>query len=91
MIASDATVQTADLGNSRPKTQRATSILSRRIWLPAAFYNVLPGFYIFSGISALFATLYISDWFWVLPHTLLFSTACLHMGVIISRRRNRDH
>ena len=64
-------------------------VLSRKIWLPKVLYDLLPVFYIVSGIAALLATLYISDWFWVLPHYLLFSAACLHLGGMIIRRRHR--
>ena len=42
-----------------------------------------------SGFLAFFATLYISEWFWVLPHYLLFSVACLHLGAVVYRRRRR--
>lgn len=67
----------------------AANIASRRIWLPRLVYDVLPYFYIASGFAALFATLYISAWFWVLPHYLLFSAACIHLGIVIQRRRRR--
>lgn len=63
--------------------------LARKIWLPKVIYDLLPVFYIVSGIAALLATLYISEWFWVLPHYLLFSAACLHLGGMIFRRRHR--
>ena len=61
--------------------------MTRKIWLPKALYRALPAFYILSGILALLATIYISAWFWVLPHYLLFSAACIHMGLLIVRRR----
>jgi len=62
-------------------------LLWRRLWLPKVLYTLLPFFYIGAGIAALLATIYISAWFWILPHYLLFSIACLHLGVIIFRRR----
>ena len=65
------------------------SILVRKIWLPKAVYDLLPVFYIVSGIAALLATLYISEWFWLLPHYLLFAAVCLHLGGMIIRRRRR--
>jgi hypothetical protein len=65
------------------------SVLSRKIWLPKLLYNGLPYFYFVAGIAALLATMYISDWFWVLPHYLLFSGACLHLGVMIFAKRHR--
>ena len=62
---------------------------TRKIWLPKLLYDSLPYFYLVSGFLAFFATLYISEWFWVLPHYLLFSAACIHLGVLIYRRRRR--
>lgn len=64
-------------------------VATRKIWLPKLFYDALPYFYVASGILALLATLYINAWFWVLPHYLLFSAACIHLGVLIYRRRGR--
>jgi hypothetical protein len=63
--------------------------MTRKIWLPKALYDLLPYFYLTAGVAALLATLYISNWLWVLPHYLLFSIACLHLGVVIYRRRHR--
>jgi cytochrome c-type biogenesis protein CcmH/NrfF len=40
-------------------------------------------------VAAFLATLYISTWLWLLPHYLLFSAACLHLGILILRRRKR--
>ena len=31
-----------------------------------------------------------SGWVWLLPHSLIFAVACLHMGVLVYRRRNRS-
>lgn len=70
------------------------SVVTQKIWLPKFLYNALPFFYLGSGILAFLATLYVSAWFWVLPHYLLFSAACLHLGLVIFRRRlrgNRPH
>ncbi len=62
-------------------------VAARKIWLPKLLYDCLPYFYLTSGFAAFFATLYISEWFWVLPHYLLFSAACIHFGIIVHRRR----
>lgn len=70
-------------------TRDTGQVMSRKIWLPRLIYDILPYFYIASGFAALFATLYISAWFWVLPHYLLFSAACVHLGIVIQRRRSR--
>jgi hypothetical protein len=65
------------------------NILSRKVWLPKFLYASLPYFYVGAGFSAFLATVYISEWFWVLPHYLLFSVACVHLGVKVYRRRRR--
>jgi len=48
-------------------TCKAVKLASRKIWLPKLLYAAVPFFYIASGIAAFFATLYIREWFWVLP------------------------
>ena len=63
------------------------SVASKKIWLPKILYDGLPYFYLTAGFAAFFATLYISEWFWVLPHYMLFSAACIHLGVSVYRRR----
>jgi len=78
-----------NLSETQEITRDAGQLMSRRIWLPKALYVALPFFYILAGILALFATLYISDWFWILPHYLLFAAACLHMGILVYRKRRR--
>ncbi|MBT8068298.1 MAG: hypothetical protein KJO09_13735 [Gammaproteobacteria bacterium] len=74
---------------ARPRRRDTGSLASRRIWLPKLVYDALPYFYLASGLAAFFATLYITEWFWVLPHYVLFSFVCLHLGVIVYRRRHR--
>jgi len=63
------------------------NLATKKIWLPKLLYDLLPYFYLVSGFAAFFATLYISEWFWVLPHYLLFSAACIHLGALVYRRR----
>ena len=70
-------------------TDAAESLMNRKVWLPKVLYEAIPYFYFFSGIVAFLATVYVSSWFWVLPHYVLFSVACLHLGVAIFRRRRR--
>ena len=70
-------------------TRSAGPLFSRRIWLPRALYVAVPYFYLVAGIAAFLATLYISNWLWVLPHYLLFSVACTHLGMLVLRRRRR--
>jgi hypothetical protein len=75
------------LSKTQALTRIAGNLASRKLWLPKFLYDLLPYFYLTSGFSALFATLYISEWFWILPHYLLFSAACIQMGVAVFRRR----
>jgi len=88
MMFSDAARKPANLSDTQKVTKKTGSLLSRKIWLPKALYSALPYFYLATGLGALLATLYIGNWLWILPHYLLFSAACLHMGVLIFRRRH---
>ena len=73
----------------RKDTSGDKAAVLRKIWLPKLIYDCLPYFYLLSGVAALLATLYINQWFWVVPHYLLFSAACLHFGIAVFRRRRR--
>lgn len=64
------------------------ALVNRKLWIPKIAYDALPWFYCFAGIASFLATLYVGDWFWILPHYLLFSVACCHLGVVIFRRRH---
>lgn len=75
------------LSETQQVTRRRGKLANKKIWLPRLLYDALPYFYLASGFAAFFATLYISEWFWVLPHYLLFSAACIHLGVFVYRRR----
>jgi len=75
---------------STPVTSVATKaieLVEYKIWLPKTLYDSLPWFYLSAGLLSLAATLYISTQFWVLPQYFLFSAACLHLSIIIFRRR----
>ena len=89
MMYTDTAGKQQHLTDSRNTSRKAGRLMTRKIWLPKVLYYLLPYFYLLAGIAALMATLYISNWFWVLPHYLLFSVACLHMGILIYRRRHR--
>ena len=80
----------ATLSDTQQVTRQAGSFLGRKIWLPKLLYDALPYLYLASGFLAFFATLNISAWFWVLPHYHLFSVACMHLGVLVYRRRRRS-
>jgi len=82
--------QRIDVSITQEMTREAGSLVTRKIWLPKLLYDFLPYFYLTAGFAAFFATLYISNWFWVLPHYLLFSAGCLHLGFMVYRRRRFD-
>ena len=90
MIFSNTANESVHLSETQEITRDAGKLMSRKIWLPKFLYNALPYFYLIAGISALFATVYISNWYWILPHYLLFAAACLHMGMLVYRRRHRN-
>ena len=79
--------QELDLGANQEDSLDKESLLHKKIWLPKFVYDGLPYFYLTAGFAAFFATLYINEWFWILPHYLLFSAACLHLGFAVRRRR----
>ena len=87
---SKASPHSIDISVTQEMTRNAGSLMTRKIWLPKVLYDFLPYFYLTSGFAAYFATLYISNWFWVLPHYLLFSAGCLHLGLMVYRRRAID-
>ena len=75
------------LSATQELARKAGGFVSRKIWLPKVIYDCIPYFYLTAGFAAFFATLYISDWFWILPHYILFSAACLHFSFAVYRRR----
>ena len=89
MSVGNAAKHSAPLSETQQVTRETGSLLAQKIWLPKLLYAALPCFYLFSGAVALIATMYIGHWSWILPHYIIFSVACLHMGVLIYRRRQR--
>ena len=90
LMLTQAEPQRMDLGANQEDSYEAEGLLQKKIWLPKLLYDCLPYFYLTAGFAALFATLYISEWFWILPHYLLFSAACLHLGFAIRARRAKS-
>jgi len=88
-MLSTAAGKSAELSDTQEITRDTGRLISKKIWLPKLIYDALPYFYLLSGFLAFLATLYISDWFWVLPHYILFSAACIHLGIVVYRRRRR--
>jgi len=88
-MLNSAAGKSATLTDTRRIERHQGVFITRKIWIPKLLYNALPWFYVASGIAAFLATLYISEWFWILPHYVLFSVACVHLGVYVLRRRHR--
>lgn len=80
---------TPDHPQQTQEASAASTLFRKKVWLPKLAYDALPYFYLTAGFSAFFATLYISEWFWVLPHYLLFSAACLHLAMFVYSKRRR--
>jgi hypothetical protein len=78
-----------DPGATQNLTRSLEKFATKKIWLPRLLYDSLPYFYLVAGITAFFAALYISEWFWVVPQYILFSAACLHLAFAVFRRRRR--
>jgi hypothetical protein len=87
MVVGNSSIRAAALSETQAMTRETGSLLARKIWLPKILYAALPYFYLLAGIVAIVATMYIGHWTWILPHYLIFSAACLHMGILIHRRR----
>jgi hypothetical protein len=90
-MLSTAAGKSAAFTETQAVTRDTGRLFSKKIWLPKLIYDALPYFYLAAGFTAFLATLYISDWFWVLPHYILFSFACIHLGILIYRRRRRPY
>jgi hypothetical protein len=86
-MISTAQGKRSPLSETQRLPRESANILLRKIWLPRFLYELLPYFYVTAGCAAFLATIYISEWFWVLPHYLLFSVACVHLGFLVYRRR----
>jgi Flp pilus assembly protein TadB len=86
-MRSPANSQNIEFTSTIKVASKALKLVESRIWLPKTLYDSLPWFYLIAGAASLAATLYIGAWYWVLPHYLLFSAACLNLSLIIFRRR----
>ena len=78
-----------DLSATEEMARTAEKLATKKIWLPKLLYDALPWFYLAAGLAAFFATIYVSNWLWVVPHYLLFSIACLHLAFAVHRKRRR--
>lgn len=89
MIPPRAAPREVDLSATQNLTRGLERLATKKIWLPKLLYDSLPYFYLAAGLAAFFAALYVSEWFWVVPHYVLFSAACLHLAFAVYRRRRR--
>ena len=87
-MLSSAAGKPAQIADAKKSTAWDGGLATRKVWLPKRLYDALPWFYVGSGLMAFLATLYISEWFWIVPHYLLFSGACVHLGLSVYRRRH---
>lgn len=76
-------------GAAEDIARTAEKLATKKIWLPKLLYDGLPWFYLAAGTLAFLATVYVSTWLWVVPHYLLFSLACVHLGFVVLRKRQR--
>ena len=90
MLAKAETKQ-LDVASTRDESNPEHNMLNTRIWLPSLLYDGLPYFYLTAGFAAIFATLYIADWFWVLPYYLLFAAVCMHLAHAVFQYRSRKN
>jgi hypothetical protein len=89
MMSPRAAPGKVDLSATQNLTRSLEKLATKKIWLPKLLYDGLPYFYLAAGLAAFFAALYVSEWFWVVPHYILFSAACLHLAFAVYRRRHR--
>lgn len=54
--------------------------LQQKIWLPKIMYELVPYFYLTNGFGALWAIVYVTDWFWFLPVSIISAIACFHLA-----------
>ena len=82
-----ANAQETDFAAPCAVKRTSTNFLTKKVWLPKVAYDALPYFYLVAGVAALIATIYIGAWYWVVPHYVLFAGVCLHIGVLVLRKR----
>ena len=78
---------TKNLSTTQILTVRANEMATNRVWLPRIIYESLPFIYVTTGFAAFFATLYVPEWYWVIPYYFLFACASIHTGLFIWTKR----
>lgn len=62
-------------------------VLLAKIWLPKGVYTLLPVAYIFLGICAIGAGLFLEHWSWVVPYLAIIGCMCLHAAIAVIAAR----
>lgn len=78
--------QRLELAPQRAPSQSPQNQESNHPAIKALLRDSLPYCYLTAGFAAFFATMYISDWFWVLPYSLLALGGILHLVYLMLSR-----
>lgn len=62
---------------------------ARRSW-QQSLAEYLPFAYIAAGFTAFFATLYVPEWFWVLPYYFLMACGGVHAILFLANSAGKD-
>lgn len=84
-----ADTQQLDFSKADNTAQKSANENGPGLWLRELLVESLPYFYLTAGFAAFYATLYITDWFWILPHYLVFLAAALHIAFLLSGARSK--
>lgn len=68
---------------------RRTDINTHRSWRQS-LAEYLPFAYIVAGFTAFFATLYVPEWFWVLPYYFLMGCGAVHAILFLADSTGKD-
>ena len=68
---------------------RLRRFAARKVWLPRSAYTALPYLYIFLGIYAMTAALFLRHWSWIVPYLVLIGVGCVHGGAYVLSLRFR--
>ena len=82
------TLSRQDTANGRD-SGRLRNLATRKIWLPRSAYAALPYLYIFLGIYAMTAALFLRNWSWIVPYLVLIGVGCVHAGAYVLSLRFR--
>jgi hypothetical protein len=78
--------QQLDFRKARDVSRELRQVNAPDLWLRELLVESLPYFYLTAGFAAFYATLYISEWFWIVPHYLLLSAATMHIAILLFRQ-----